>query len=99
MTDITPDTQVAKLKKQEHAVRLTDYYTAIARQLAAQQEKNFAEFLGDACEIGIQSLAEQANKMNIWRRTSLKAELITAIDSVPQEKLEEAIEALKKLKG
>jgi hypothetical protein len=95
--DITPDTTVAKPKKDEHSIRISPYYTRLVKTLAKQQETAFAEILTKAFEIGMDVLIERANRANIWRKTSLKSEVSLLIDSLSEDKMATAIALLEKV--
>jgi hypothetical protein len=92
--DITPESTVAKPKKDEHAIRISPYYTRLAKTLSKQQETAFAEVLTKAFEIGMDTLIERANRANIWRKTSLKSEISLLIDSLSEEDMAAAIALL-----
>lgn len=55
---MTPD-PVAKPRKEDHTVRLSSYFTDLARQLADAQDAPFAEILNKACERGLDEMAEK----------------------------------------
>jgi hypothetical protein len=92
--DINPETTVAKPRKDEHAIRISPYYTKLVKTLARQQETAFAEILTKAFEIGVDALIERANRANIWRKTSLKSEISLLIDSLSEEDMAAAIALL-----
>lgn len=92
--EIPPDTIVAKPRKDEHAIRISPYYTRLVKTLAKQQETAFAETLTKAFEIGMDVLIERANRANIWRKTSLKSDVSLLIDSLSEEKMAAAIALL-----
>lgn len=92
--DINPETTVAKPRKDEHAIRISPYYTKLVKTLARQQETAFAEILTKAFEIGVDALIERANRANIWRKTSLKSEISLLIDSLSENDMAEAIALL-----
>ncbi len=94
---MTPD--MSKPSKSEYSVRLSDGDEKLARKIAAERNIAFAEILSDAIKTGLPVLVEQQNRANIYRRTSAKAEIIDLLDSIPQSKLEEAINLLKSIKG
>lgn len=93
------DEEMAKPAKQKHEFRLSDEHTRIAQKLSDRFNVSFAEILTRAAEEGLAVLVEKAKQMDIWERTSAKASVIRLIDSIPEERLQEAISYLKEFKG
>lgn len=68
-----------------------------ARKLAEKKSIAIADVYSQAIERGLPILIEEDNKMSWWLEASTRLEFIKALESVPKERLAEALELLRGL--
>lgn len=88
---------MAKPKKQTQEIRVSDGLLEAAQRLAAKQNIAVADVLAQAVERGLPILIEDDNKINWWDKESTKAEIRNLVESIPEDKYNDAITHLKGL--
>lgn len=91
------ETGLAKPAKKLIEARVGSADDDAARKLAEKKGIAVADVYSQAVERGLPILIEEDNKLSWWLEASTRSEFIKVLESIPKERMNEAITLLKDL--